>query len=563
MRDGTILRADVYRPDTSEQCPVLITRSPYNKSHPDMYTYFDPIRATKNGYAVVVQDCRGSMASEGEFHPFLGDVEDGYDTVEWAAAQPWCNSKVGMYGMSYLAITQWCAAIAQPPHLVAIFPALFPSNPHEDVLYAGGAPQLRFFLNWALSMSRLELARKGLPPQELLPLIRRIIHAVDTIDEQTKFLPLKQLPILREIGLASFYFDWLEHPDNDDYWQKRNWSQEEKIIVPAYHMAGWYDLQLVGTLSSYMRMKEKGGSELARRNQKLIIGPWLHSTNLTNNIGQLETSLSSMASIIDFMGIQLRWFDYWLKRIDNGIMDEPPIRIFVMGDNVGRFENEWPLARTQYTNYYLHSNGNANSLKGDGTLSTEPPSDEEPDKYLYDPKNPVPTKGGNIASPAYAGAFDQKEVEERADVLVYTTQPLEKDLEVTGPITVKLYAASSATDTDFTAKLVDVWPDGRAYNIQDGIIRARYRESTKKQSLIEPGKVYEYTITLQSTSNVFKAGHRIRVDISSSNSPRYNRNPNTGRPFGEDTKLETAMQRVFHDRNRASHIVLPVIPTTV
>ena len=265
----------------------------------------------------------------------------------------------------------------------------------------------------------------------------------------------------------------------------------------------------------------------------------------------------------DLDGMHLRWFDYWLKGKKNGLLEEPPVRIFVMGENAWRTENEWPLARTQYTKYYLHSNGNAKSLRGDGSLSPQQPRSEPADVYVSDPRNPVPTKGGGLCCwPAAVpgGAFDQRPVEERADVLVYTTPVLEHDVEVTGPISVTLYAATSAVDTDFTAKLVDVHPDGYARNLTDSIIRGRVPRDAGKATLLTPGEVYEYTIDLWATSNVFKAGHRIRVEIASSNFPRFDRNPQTGEASGEASRLEPALQHVFHDETRASHVVLPVIP---
>jgi putative CocE/NonD family hydrolase len=562
MRDGTILRADVYRPDTAEPHPTLIIRTPYDKSDPRLNLLFNPIRVAKSGYAVVVQDCRGTMASDGEFNPFEVDVEakDGYDTVEWAAKQAWSNGKVGMYGNSFLGYTQWAAAREQPPHLVAISPGMIGSG-LRNILFVGGAFQIHMWISWAIHMSLLKLARKPPSPLELAKVTERLFKAFDNIEEEAKFLPLKELPVLKETGLADFYFDVLKYVNNDEFWQGREWLSFAKTTVPAYFVTSWYDIALGGTLSNYLNMKEKGGSEQARKNLKLLIGPWIHHVELSQQIGEIDFGLGAAAITIDLLGIQLRWFDYWLKGINNGIMEEPPVRIFVMGDNVWRNEIEWPLARTKYIEYYFHSGGCANTLKGDGILNMEPPGEEEYDSFLYDPRNPVPTKGGNILSPtAIAGAYDQREVEERQDVLVYTTPPLEKGLEVTGPIIVKLFSASSVIDTDFAAKLVDVWPNGKAYNLTDGIIRARYRLSDTKQSLVEPGKVYEYTIDLLATSNVFKAGHRIRVEISSSNFPRYNRNLNIGQVFGEDAELEMAIQKIFHDKERPSHIVLPMIP---
>jgi putative CocE/NonD family hydrolase len=333
--------------------------------------------------------------------------------------------------------------------------------------------------------------------------------------------------------------------------------------VPACNVGGWYDIFLGGTIRNYLGMRENGGSPNARQGQKLILGPWHHTLPLNNLVGEVNYGLSSTAVGADLDGMHIRWFDYWLKGKQNGLLEEPPVRIFVMGENTWRTENEWPLARTQYTKYYLHSNGNAKSLRGDGSLSPERPRSEPADVYVSDPRNPVPTKGGGLCCwPAAVpgGAFDQRPVEERSDVLVYTTPVLEHDVEVTGPISVTLYAATSAVDTDFTAKLVDVHPDGYARNLTDSIIRGRYRETRKTAQLLTPGEVYEYTIDLWAISNVFKAGHCIRVEIASSNFPRFDRNPQTGEPSGEASRLEPALQHVFHDETQPSHIVLPIIP---
>jgi putative CocE/NonD family hydrolase len=330
----------------------------------------------------------------------------------------------------------------------------------------------------------------------------------------------------------------------------------DKISVPAYIIAGWYDLHTAGTLSDYTRLDDE-----TKKHSKLIVGPWIHEALLMQKVGGIDYGVRASGDAIDLIGIQLRWFDYWLRGIDNGIMREPPVYIFVMGDNVWRNENEWPLARTQYTNYYLRKDGKSASVGKEGCLSLEPPSNETPDVFNYDPLDPVPTCGGGIFSTVRdCGPLDQRSIEQRPDVLVFTTPTLTKDVEVTGPVSMKLYAASSAPDTDFTAKLVDVWPNGEAYILLDGIIRARYRNSEESPSFIKAGEVYEYTIDLAATSNVFKAGHRIRVEVSSSNFPRYDRNPNTGHPIGVDAETRVANQRIFHDSERPSHLILPVIP---
>lgn len=563
MRDGIELRADIYRPDTSDPCPTILKRTPYDKALPMDITWFDPLRAAKEGYAVVVQDVRGSMASDGDFDPIFNEFDDGYDTVEWAASQPWSNGKIGMTGLSYVGIVQLCAAKQQPPHLTCISPGMVGHDLYPE-WYQGGAFLLEFLLCWAIRYQTPLQALRSLSGDKLMSAIGETIETADAWEEQCKYLPLRSLPFLRKMNLSNFYFEWMEHPVYDEYWKKMERGYLDKVQVPAYICTGWFDFLLGGSLRNYIGLKNEGGSELCRNHTKLIIGPWIHSALLGSDMGEVNMGFGASGEIIDWRGLQLKWFDYWLKGIDNGVIDEPPVRLFVMGENVWRDENEWPLKRTQFTNYFFHSCGKANSLNGDGLLSLEPPDEEEFDTFVYDPRNPVPTKGGSIIAKtnetSECGVFDQRVLEERSDVLVYTTSPLDKDTEVTGPIEVKLYAVSSAPDTDFTAKLVDVWPDGRAYNLMDGIIRARYRESTTSPSLIEPGKLYLYTIDLWATSNLFKAGHRIRVEISSSNFPRFDRNPNTGNSFGEDAELRVALQKVFHDGDHPSHIVLPIIP---
>ena len=383
------------------------------------------------------------------------------------------------------------------------------------------------------------------------------------MEEAFRFLPLKEFPHLKG-GLAPYFYDWIDHSQADGYWDR--WRIEDRydqLAMPALHIGGWHDIFLKGTLRNFQGMREQGPTNTVRRGQKLIIGPWHHGTPGPEYSGQFYFGVMAGDAAIDVQGTHLRWYDYWLRGNDNGIMDEAPVRIFVMGDNLWRYAQEWPLARTQYVEYYLHSGGRANTLNGDGNLSTDRPASEPPDAFFYDPRTPVPTRGGGLCCyPGIipGGAFDQRSIEARSDVLVYTSAALEKDMEVTGPVTATLYATSSATDTDFTAKLVDVCPCGCARNLTDGIIRARYRESMSTPQLIEPGDVYEYRIDLVATSNVFKAGHRIRVEISSSNFPRFDRNPNTGREPSEEVELRPAVQTVFHADRYCSYITLPIIP---
>ena len=564
MRDGVTLYADIYRPDGEGLYPTILQRTPYDKTNSLTNTMLDPIRAAKAGFAVVIQDTRGRHASEGEFYAFRDDINDGYDTVEWAATQPWSNGKVGMYGASYVGATQWLAATSRPPHLVTIVPTVTASNYHDGWTYQGGAFELGFNMSWTLL--QLTLANfKNVSTVQNVPEERRanLIHDVDNMTESFSYLPTKDFPGL-DSGLAKYYYDWLAHPDFDEYWKRLSIEEHHsEINVPALHFGRWYDIFLGGTIRNYLGMKKSGANETARNRQRLIIGPWVHGARGTTMAGQHYFGIMADAAAIDVDGVHLRWFDHWLNDANNGSVDDAPVRIFVMGDDAWRDEQEWPLARAVETKYYLHSSGKANSKHGDGSLSTVSPQSEAPDVYLYNPDNPVPTTGGALCcNPYFAanGAYDQNAVEERQDVLVYSTPPLEKDTEVTGPVTVTLWASTSTTDTDFTAKLVDVCEDGCARNLTDGIIRARYRDSMSNPTLLEPNRAYCYEIDLWATSNVFKAGHRIRLEVSSSNFPRFDRNTNTGNIIAEDTELRPALQTVFHDVQQASYISLSVVP---
>ena len=363
----------------------------------------------------------------------------------------------------------------------------------------------------------------------------------------------------------------MDNPDFGEYWADRNVLHRlEGVKVPALQIGGWYDLYPAGTLNLYNGMRDRGGSREARSNQRAIMGPWIHSASNMTVAGDVDFGTASQ---LDLREVELAWFDRWLKGIENGADREGPLKIFVMGINRWRDEDRWPLERTEYTPFYLHSGGGANSAAGDGLLSRLGPGENGSDRdsihgapsdsFTYDPMFPVPTRGGgNCCDPHLVpwGAYDQREIEARSDVLVYTTEPLEHDLEVTGPVVLTLFASTDCRDTDFTAKLVDVFPDGRAINLTDGILRGRYRNGTDHQELLVPGQVYEFTVDLWVTSNVFRAGHRIRLEVSSSNFPRFDRNPNTGNPFGLDAELRAAHQTVYHDGARPSRLILPLIP---
>jgi len=554
MRDGVVLRADVYRPDTTAKLPALLQRTPYSKNPGRDDNAFR--RLATQGYVVIVQDTRGRYTSDGVARPH-DEADDGYDTIEWAAALPYVDGKIGMFGASYGATTQLMAAPLRPPHLVSLFPASS-YNSRYDMVFQGGAFYLADGLNWNLGQS-VDVRRRRTDPSA-----NRDGSIGLTADERKSFndewlwhLPLKTIDAMDLRRDAPGYFQMLDHPSYDAYWRIFDIeSRHGEIDVPALHLTGWYDALLNGTIRNFTGLRANARSARARDGQRLVIGPWTHSgpTARTTTIGAVDYGANAG---LDADALRREWFDYWLKGAPTNVLSRAPVRIFVMGENAWRDEREWPLARAVATDFYLHSGGAANTLTGDGTLSRARPASEAADQFTYDPAKPVGTgaRGGYSRSPS-----DQLEVEQRKDVLVYTSAPLATALEVTGPVLLKLWAATTGLDTDFTAKLVDVLPDGTARALTDGIIRGRYRKGKTAAVPMLPGRAEEITIDVGATSNVFLAGHRIRLEISSSNFPRYDRNPNTGAPFGESAALKRVEQSILHDAQHPSRIVLPVVP---
>lgn len=553
-RDGVTLRADLYYPVADGKYPTLLQRTPYNKDNAAEFAR----KAAARGYFVVVQDVRGRYTSDGDWYTFKHESEDGYDTVEWAASLPQSNGKVGMFGGSYVGATQMLAAIAHPPHLAGICPVVTASNYHENWTYQGGAFEQWFDESWTSGLAQDTL--------------NRAIRASTNARVGAPVLPLNQYPLFNfsppstENGLtrslAPYFLDWLAHPTYDDYWKQ--WSIEEnydKIQVPALTIAAWYDLFQGGSLRNYLGMREHAGNDAARDGQRLLITIGGHAGG-GRHIGDVD--FGPEAAKFDENDLTLDWYDYLFQGKQNQFADaSKPVRIFVMGVNEWRNEETWPLKRAKDTRYLLESGGKANSASGDGVLATVGEKSETADSYVYDPANPVPTVGGPLCCDSEhlePGPRDQKEVETRQDVLVYSTPPLQDDIEVTGPVTLDLFAKSSAVDTDFTAKLVDVGPDGFARNLTEGILRARFRESTKgAPKPINPGEVYEYKIDVWSTSNVFLKGHRIRLEVSSSNFPRFDRNLNTGKDDATDGEMVKATNTVLHDAAHPSALILPVV----
>ncbi|MHC5075912.1 MAG: CocE/NonD family hydrolase [Planctomycetota bacterium] len=541
MRDGVELSANIVLPDSEGKFPVIIVRTPYGKEDPDDEDE-DNYWATR-GYGHVFQDCRGTGQSGGKWKPGAYDRKDGFDTHKWVLEQPWCNGVIGTSGGSYLGYTQVVTAPDAGDYLKAMFTVVPLMGWYEHSGYVGGAMRLQLMMGWGSEMLKPNEGENAGLPEDW------------DVEKAYWHLPLSRWD--ETIGYeVDFMREWVAHYTYDNYWQEQgNARRVEEVRAANITVTGWYDIFIKQAFDYVSAVRQRGGSDKARKHCHLVVGPWGHGPNAV--VGEREFSEDSE---IDAGELEEKWFARWLKGEDTGVDDWPAYRIFVMGKNEWRNEDEWPLARTKYTKYYFHSEGSANTMSGDGSLSTKKCGQEPSDKFIYDPENPVPTKGGCLLM-AEGGAFDQREIEKRDDVLVYTSDVLEENLEVTGPVKVVLYASSDAKDTDWTGKLLDVYPDGTAYNLCDGIIRARFRDSIlgDKLSLIEPGKIYRYEIDLWVTSNVFVAGHKIRVEISSSNFPIYDRNPNTGHEFGVDAELRKAKQEVYHNEEYPSHIVLPVI----
>jgi len=537
MSDGTELAAHILIPKKGDSFPTILMRTPYGKGGRKR----SPGRLyASNGYAVVVQDCRGRGDSKGIWDPFRYDADDGFDTQEWVGKQSWSNGKIGTSGGSYVGWSQWASAPKGSKYLTAMAPVVPFCNAY-DLAYDGGAFQLSLLMGWGSSVGGARISPDKMP-------------------QAFRYLPLNQFD--DQLEKEVFYLaDWIAHPVFDDYWKQRGIGREafDDITVPVLNIGGWYDIFSKATLDMINGVRRESRNHAVRRNQFVVLGPWSHGVG-RRKVGELDFGEAAALNVSD---LQFKWFEYWLKQKNTGVEEWPAFYLFVMGENVWRGESKWPLERTEYTPYYLHSDGDAEDPNGSGTLSlgkADAADSGKADSYVYDPNDPAPTAGGNNLSGAPAGPFDQSKVEQRDDVLVYTSAPLEQAVEVTGPVKMILHAATTVKDTDFTAKLVDVHPDGKAYNLCDGIIRARWRNSRSKAELVEPGKIEKYEIDLWVTSNLFKTGHKIRVEISSSNFPRFDRNPNSGGPFGEDIKVFPATQTIHHDAEHASHILLPIIP---
>ncbi len=593
MRDGIRLATDIYRPardgrPVPDRLPVIVHRTPYNRltgTPTDRPPAEDAAFFTRHGYVVVFQDCRGRFASEGVFEKYTSEPEDSFDTIAWLLRQPWCNGKVGMRGWSYGGHVQAAAAKLNPPGLATIIVTVGgTSNGWDHAIRHHGAFTLKQ-LTWAF---------RNLESETPDPVVKERMRRENIADWITR-LPWRrgQNPLSVAPEFEDYVFKMWTHSDYDDTWKQMgvNWVEyyDQTADIPMIHVSGWYDNYCRTAIDNYV-----GLSRLKQSPVRLLLGPWTHSGPETTSAGDVE--FGPAAAIPDYRREwHLRWYDAFIKGEANAMLHEPAVKLFVMGTGDGRRDANgrlfhggfwiespgWPLPRTTFTPYFLHA---------DGTLSPEQPSpDAASITYTFDPANPVPTIGGSFAAtlPLFTGgAFDQREkpfegdpekgffgskppylpLKSRPDILVYETEPLQEDVMIAGPIEVKLHVSSTAPDTDFTAKLIDVHPPSADYpagydmNLTDGILRTRYRNSPERQEMMEPGRVYPITIDTFGTANVFKRGHRIRVDISSSNFPCFDVNPNTGEPLGRNRRSVTADNTIHHARTTPSMIILPIVP---
>ncbi|MFN8472936.1 MAG: CocE/NonD family hydrolase [Anaerolineae bacterium] len=552
MRDRTRLRADVYLPRGDGPFPALVERTPYGKEASIEVQIDAPRFFTDHGYAVVIQDVRGRFQSQGRFYPFKydgwGEQQDGYDTVEWIAAQPWCDGRVGTIGGSYAGATQYRMAPTRPPHLRAMAARQSASDYWAEWVYHGGAFELGFMLHWTLRWELFNLAHlMGKDDDEFERRRAALADAIEDMDDLYLRLPLAPDPLV--LGLEDWYNEFLAHPADGPFWWQ--WSiarKHREIDTPIFHIGGWFDIFITGTLKNFTGLRASAHSQAARNAQRLLVGPWIHSpaNMLKPTQGEVDFGPASMR---DYNEMRLPWFDHWLKGIPNGVMDEPPVQLFVMGENSWLNADTYPLPETRYQGWYFRARGE---------LTQSPPSgNETPDSFVYDPADPTPTLGGcTLYIPS--GPLDQTPAE--AWGLTYTSAPLERDLTIVGPVSCGLLGASSAVDTDWVVRLTDVDEAGFSRLLCDGILRARYRASHTQPAPLTPDEVYEFVVDLWATANTFKAGHHIRVAVCSSSFPRFDRNLGTSGVPAEGGTVCVQRNTVFHDALRPSRIVLPVIP---
>ncbi|HEY7339880.1 MAG TPA: CocE/NonD family hydrolase [Ktedonobacterales bacterium] len=565
MRDGVVLRANVYRPDDAgeERYPVLLMRLPYGKDFPLGSSLINPAQAARRGYIIAVQDVRGTFTSEGEFDPMRNEGADGADSVAWAAALPGSNGTVGMFGGSYMGFTQWATAREAPVALHAMAPMITWADPSEGVFSRNGVFELGLEGAWLLQRGLDVLSRRnrGNPTGQYQAFTAMAREFDRLVEAGYAEVPLQRFGPLARLDLNQPMTDAITRREDLAFQDPARVTPAYEVArIPALHIGGWYDIFLNGTIRNFNAMRAHGNPD-----QYLVIGPWSH-TSFSPNVGDLDFGLRAGAALIDLqidlVSLHLQFFDHFLKRTPNGFDQWPRVKYFMMGTNVWRTSDVWPPVTMRPEAWYLHSDGRANAAEGDGLLTREIPAGEPADTYIYDPLNPVPTVGGaTLMHPALtAGAFDQRAVEARDDVLVFTSAPLEEPLLLAGPVTATLYVATDGPDTDVVARLVDVYPDGRAMTLTDGVTRLRYRDGVEQPAgLVESDRIYEISVDLWATAITFLPGHRIRLDVTSSNFPRWERNPNTGEDAATATTWRLARQSVLHDGEHPSHIVLPIL----
>ncbi len=576
MRDGTQLATDLYRPEGEGRFPIILSRTPYNKllTEPQAQYY------ARRGYVFAAQDCRGRFASQGEWEPFVNEKADGYDTIEWLARQPWASGKVGMIGGSYVGWVQWWAASQRPPHLTTIIPNVAPPEPFYNIPYEHGV----FFLYGAIWWADIVESTKSAD-------LAGMAAAMSNIGDKKYNQLLRSLPVIdldkKVLGRENRYWrQWIEHSTDDTYWRRADFYDELKDVeIPVFNQSGWFDGDGIGSKLNYQKMVALG-----HKNQKLVLGPWAHTDTDTRMTGEWDFGPNA---IVDLQRQYLRWFDHWLKGIDNGVMREPLVNIFVMSSNRWLRGNTYPLEGTQFEKWYIGSAGHPNTSEGDGRLGTQTPAaDGASDHYAYDPGDPTPhpdyyvsdedksaaTRPASDPATTSSSAAEQKSADveekirrayhakvtrERPDILVYTSAPLEKPLTFAGPVSAVLYASSSAKDTDWFVRLIEVNKDGQLWERGEGRLRASFRDSVRKPTPIKPGQIVEYHLDLWQTGVTIPPGNRLRVEICSAEFPFFSRNLNTGGHSETETTYVTARQTIYHDQQHPSHVLLPVIPQEV
>jgi uncharacterized protein len=548
MRDKVNLSADVWLPPKSlgdGPWPVLLLRTIYDNQEA---RYIEWTRQfTARGYAVVMQDCRGRGDSDGDWEPYVCELYDGYDTHEWIGEQSWCDGNIGTFGLSYPGFTQTLPATLRSKYLKAVAPIASQQDNY-------GHHRVNGVIHHNVSFAFLNMLGRSMQYESL-----------KHFDQDSFFFALPLDTAMEEVSTTHpYYAGVVAHEQYDEWWSSYSLRDKyDQVDIPSYFITGWFDSLSNENFKLFNGWSNNARSEDARKKTKLLVGPWSHQIAPWGRVpmgdnGEYADRTFGKQALSDVIEMHMHWYDQQLKGIDTGIDDEAPIRLFVMGANEWHDEYEWPLARTEWSKYYLHSSGNAES--NGGSLSLDAPTEEEPtDKFTYDPENPVASLGSQYQTYDFCGPHDRSELQKRDDILTFTTTPLEEDTEVTGPIRATIWASSDAVDTDFTAALTDVEPDGKAIALCEGIVRARFRNGTDNPKMMTPGEIYEFEIDMWNTSNMFKKGHSIRVEISSSNFPRYNRNLNTGNPIATDAEIRTANQTIYHGAANPSHLTLPVI----